>query len=108
MVPRLLCLTLEVTLGSRDILLAEVVSFLIIAAIADRDSATLGRRFCTFLPHLAPFLTLLMVALDGGARLPPAAAFTLPRTKVSLAASLPEACRAAISSSSLVVLANHS
>jgi hypothetical protein len=103
MVPRLLCLALEVALGSLDILLAEVTSFLIIAVITDCDSAALGRRFCTFLPHLAPFLTLLMVALEGGARLPPAAAFTLPRTKVSLTASSPEACRVAISSSSLVV-----
>jgi hypothetical protein len=103
MVLRLSPLALEVVLGDSDILLSRVASFLVIAIIMGHNSDVPGAPIMPFFLPLAPFLALLMVALDGAARLPLTVAFTLPRTKAAPTASLQEACRVVISSSSLVV-----
>jgi hypothetical protein len=62
-----------------------------------------GHRFYPFLPPLAPFLAPLMVALGSCARLPPVAAYALPRTKAALTTSSLKACQVVALSSSLVV-----
>jgi hypothetical protein len=89
MVLRLSCLVLEVMLSGCDMLLTVTAMHR-------------GCNFYPFLPPLVPFLAPLMVTLGGGARLPPATAFTLPRTKAALTTSSPEVCRVAMSSSFLV------
>jgi hypothetical protein len=54
-------------------------------------------------PDLVSAFQALTVALDGAARLLPAAIFPLPRMKAAPTISSPEACRVVISSSSLAV-----
>jgi hypothetical protein len=85
MVLQLPRLALQFLLNGYDILLAGSASFF------------------PFLPPLVPFLMSLVVALGGGAWLPPVATFVLPRMKVAPTASSLEACWVVMSSSSLVV-----
>jgi hypothetical protein len=103
MIIQLSCLTLEITLDDCYIHLVGVVhslsSSLPLVATVTRQE----HHFYPFLPPLAPFLAPLTVALDGVARLPPAAAFPSPKIKAAPTASSLAVCRVAISSSSLVV-----
>jgi hypothetical protein len=96
-------LQLEVTFDSHYEPLAGVVSFIATIAVAGHYGNATGWRFCPFLPPLTPLLALLMVALVGMARPSPAVIPALPRMKVAPTAPSPEACRVAMSSSSMIV-----
>jgi hypothetical protein len=95
--------SLEVTFGSYHELLTTVIDFFLDVAIAGHCSQATRLAFLPLLPPLAPFLALLTVVLMGAARPPPTAVSTLTKVKMTMIASLPEACRVAISRNSLVV-----
>jgi hypothetical protein len=105
MVLWLLSLALEITLYGCDILLAGLVRFFFIIVVAGSDCELPGHHFYPFLLPIAPFLAALLVDLDGAAQPPPGIIFPLPRTNAAPTTSSLEACRVAISSSSL---ADHS
>jgi hypothetical protein len=98
-----LSLALEVMFGSCHALLTGITGFLITDAIAGFYGDATGHHFCPFLPHLAPFLVLLVVALVGMAWQLLAATSVLPGMKAAPTASSPKACRVAVSSTSVVV-----
>jgi hypothetical protein len=98
-----LSLALEVTFGSCHTLLTGITGFLITDAIAGFYGDATGHHSCPFLPHLAPFLVLLVVALVGIAWPLLAATSVLPRMKAAPIASSPEACQVAVLSTSMVV-----
>jgi hypothetical protein len=104
MVFRLLRLAHEVMLGGRDILLARVINFLVIAIIASSDCNVSRALLLSLIATLGTFPSLLMAASDGAAWLLSEAAFELPRMKLAPTTSSKEPCSVEIPSSSLVVL----
>jgi hypothetical protein len=94
------CLSHEVALGGRNILLTRIVCFLVIAIVAGSDCNVPGALLLPPITALGTFHS----SLDGNFGWCCAGTFTLCRMKAAPIASSPEACQVAISSRSLVVL----
>jgi hypothetical protein len=96
-------LALVIMLSDRDMPLIRVIQFLVIIVIAGTDCDPLGAPLLSHFATPAPFLSPLLVALDGTTQLLLGTIFPLPRTNTALTTSLPEACQVVISSLFLVV-----